>query len=285
MTLNKTNNILVILVIILSIVASVYGFFSNNAVYENKIFLSINEETVNIYGKGLYYNDSVSMASQARAQDIVTLIFGIPLLIIGLIFANKNSLRGKLLLTGVLGYFLYTYTAYSFIAMYNKFFLLYVIIMSLSFFAFVMNITNNELKSLQKHFKQTFPRKYVGGFLLFLGTGVCFMWLGRIIGSFSNISAALLEHYTTLVIQALDLGFLIPAIIMSGILLIQKKSLGYLLAAIIIIKIITLLLALVMMVIFMINAGVTVSIVEIIMFPLFTAICLHTLYLIMKNIV
>jgi hypothetical protein len=285
MTLNKTKNILVILVIILSIVASVYGFFSNNVVHENKTFLSINEETVNIYGKGLYYNDSVSMASQARAQDIITLIVCVPLLIMSLIFANKNSLRGKLLLTGVLGYFLYTYTSYSFLSMYNKFFLIYVVLMSLSFFAFAINITSDELKLLKKHFKQNLPRKYIGGFLFFLGIGICFMWLGRIMPSFNNNNVAGLEHYTTLVIQALDLGFIVPVAIISGILLIKNDSLGYFLAPIIIIKGTTLLLAIITMIIFMVNAGVTVSIIEIIMFPLFTVLCVYNLYLVMKNIV
>jgi len=283
MGLSKTNNILMILVVILSIIASFYGFFSNNIVFENKTFLSINSETVNIYGKGLYCNDSVSMAAQARAQDIVTLIICVPLLIVSLIFSNKNSLRGKLLLTGVLGYFLYTYASYSFILMYNNFFLIYVVIMSLSFFAFVMNITSSELKLLQKHFKQNLPRKYIGGFLIFMGTGLCLMWLGRIIPSLYNNNVEGLEHYTTLVIQAMDLGFIVPVGILSGVLLIKNNSLGYLLAPIIIVKATTLLLAITMMIIFMINAGVTVSIIEIIMFPLFAIICICNLYLVMKN--
>ncbi|GHV72579.1 hypothetical protein AGMMS49928_29730 [Spirochaetia bacterium] len=111
------------------------------------------------------------------------------------------------------------------------------------------------------------------------------MWLERIIPSFNNNTVAGLEHYTTLVIQALDIGFIVPVAILSGFLLIKNNSLGYLLAPIIIIKGTTLLMAIIMMVIFMINAGVTVSIIEIIMFPLFTVICIYNLYLIMKNIV
>jgi hypothetical protein len=62
------------------------------------------------------------------------------------------------------------------------------------------------------------------------------MWLGRIIPSYNNKIVAGLEHYTTLVIQALDLGFIVPVAIISGILLIKNNSLGYLLAPIIIIK-------------------------------------------------
>ena len=88
MSIKAVNNTLVILIIIFGSIASIYGFFSNNIVFENKTFQTINGETVTLYGKGLYYNDSISMVPQARAQDIVTLIIGIPLLIISLILLN-----------------------------------------------------------------------------------------------------------------------------------------------------------------------------------------------------
>jgi len=281
---DKANNILVILIIFFSFIASGYGFFSDKTVYENKTIQSINGESVTLYGKGVYYNDSVSGASQARAQDIVTLIIGIPLLILSLIFSNKKSLRGKLLLTGTLGYFLYTYTSYSFLAMYNKLFLIYVILMSLSFFAFVLNITSEKLKDINTHFDKNLPNKFIGIFTIIIGLGICFMWLGRIFQSFKNNLAIGLEHYTTLVIQALDLGFIVPVAILSGVLIICKKALGYLLVPIILIKGTTLLLSIVMMIIFMMFSGVAVSIVEIAMFPIFTLICIFNLYLVMKNV-
>ena len=104
---------------------------------------------MDIYGKGLYYNDSVSVASQGRAQDIVTLTVGIPFLIVSLIFANKRSLRGKLLLTGALGYFLYTYMSYSFLAMYNNFFLIYIMMISdiqIKWHWMIWSSINNELE-------------------------------------------------------------------------------------------------------------------------------------------
>ncbi|MFC0903362.1 hypothetical protein ACFHWD_01460 [Clostridium sp. MT-14] len=133
MKMNKTSNLLVIFIIILASIASAYGFFSNNAINENQTIQTIHNETVRLYGKGLYHNESVSMAAQVRAQDVVTLVFAIPLLLVSLIL-NKRSLKGKLLLVGTLGYFLYTYMSYSFLAIYNNFFLIYVLLMSLSFF-------------------------------------------------------------------------------------------------------------------------------------------------------
>jgi len=284
MQIKTLNNVLVFLIIILSMVVSIYGFFSSKTVYENKTIETINGETVNLYGKGLYYKDSVSMAPQARAQDIVTLFFGIPLLIISLLLSNKNSIRGKLLLTGTIGYFLYTYASYSFLVTYNIFFLIYVALMSLSFFCFIINFTSPELKCLDKHFKQNFHKKYIGIFTIIIGVVVCFMWLDLIVPSMKN-APTVLEHYTTLVIQALDLGFIAPLAVISGILLIKNKTLGYLLASIMIIKGTTLLLAVTMMIVFMVSSGVSVPIMEMLVFPLFAIICIFNLFLIQKSII
>ena len=283
MTKKIINNVLVLSIMVLAIIASSFGFFSNKMVYENKIIQTISGENVILYGKGLYYNDSVSLASQARAQDIITLIAGIPLLIISLVLSNKKSLRGKLLLTGTIGYFLYTYCSYSFLAYYNKFFLLYVLLMSLSFFGFIINFTSPELKNLEKHVTHKFPKKFMGIFLMIIGFFLLIMWLGRIIPSIKQTPVEL-EHYTTMVIQAMDLGFIVPLGFLAGILLIKNNSLGYLLGSVIIVKGTTLLLALLMMIIFMITAGVTVNIVEIIIFPLFAVICIFCLFAILRNI-
>ena len=282
MTTKAVNNVLVFLIIILSLIASVYGFFSNNVVFENKTFQALNGEIITLYGKGLYYNDSVSMVPQARAQDIVTLFIGIPLLVISLILVNKNSIKGKLLLTGTIGYFLYTYTSYSFLMSYNKFFLIYVALMSLSLFTFVLNITSAELKNLEFQFRPKFPKKYIGIFSITIGVFISFLWLSMIISSIGKIPV-ILEHYTTLVIQAMDLGLIAPASILSGIMLIKNKSLGYLLSPIIIIKGATLVLAVSMMAIFMVFSGVTVSIIELVMFPLIAVLCIINLFVIMKN--
>jgi len=278
------NNFLVLLIIILSLIVTLYGLLSNNTVYENKTFQTIDGKAVTLYGKGLYYKDSVSGASQAKAQDIVTIIIGIPLLVISLILSNKDSIKVKLLLTGTIGYFLYTYTSYSFLLIYNKFFLLYVALMSLSFFCFILNISSPELKELEKHFKPNFPKKYIGIFSIVIGIFVGLLWLGRILPSLGKAPDEL-EHYTTLVIQAMDLGFMVPVALLSGILILKNRSLGYLLSSIIIIKGTTLLLAIVAMIIFMVFSGVNVSIIEIILFPIFAIICIINFFIIFKNIV
>ena len=282
MTKKTINTVLVVSIILLSLIVSSYGFFSDETIHEGKTIMTLNDEEVLLYGKGLYHNESISYAAQARAQDLVTLIIGLPLLIVSLLLSHKNSLKGKLLLTGTLGYFLYTYISYSFLVTYNKFFLIYVCLMTLSFFSFILNITSGEFAGLEKKFSQKLPRKYIGIVNIIIGTGVCLLWLEMIIPSI-GIIPSILEHHTTFVIQALDLGFIVPAAFLSAILLIKNQSLGYLLSGVFIIKGTTLVLAIVAMALFMIRSGVHVSIAELIMFPLIAFICIVNMYLLLKN--
>lgn len=284
MKYKKVISLLVLIIVGLSIVAAAYGVFSNQGQGQYE-FNSLHGHRVPIYGNGLYKNESVSMAVQAKSQDVVTLALGIPLLIISLYLSRKNSLRGRLLLTGTLGYFLYTYTIYTFEAMYNPLFLSFVVLMSASLYAFILAMMSFDMGKLSSSFHEKLPVKFVGGFLLFIAAVVGLMWLGKIVPPLMNGTVPIeLEHYTTLVIQGLDLGILLPAQIIAAILLMKRNPFGYLLSSVITVKLITLLTAMSAMVIGQTLAGVQMGFVEMGMFPLFNLITIFCLYLILKNI-
>lgn len=59
-----------------------------------------------------FYMMVIYVAIQGIAQDYVTLLVGIPLLLVELYFFRKGSLSGKFLLTGTLLYFMLTYLFY-----------------------------------------------------------------------------------------------------------------------------------------------------------------------------
>jgi hypothetical protein len=280
----KPISVFVLLITILSIVATSYAIFSNQGPGQFE-YKSIFGETVSIYGKGLYKHDSVSMAAQAIAQDYVTLFLGVPLLLFSLYLSRKGLLKGHLLLTGTLGYFLYTYVSYSFLSMYNSMFLVYVLLMSTSFFAFTLAMMSFEITNLPLFFKAKLPVKFIGGFLLFASFVFGMMWLGKIVQPLINHTPTVgIEHYTTLVIQALDLGFVVPVGFVAGILLIKRKPFGYLLASVIIIKDITLLTALSAMIFLQIQAGVEVSSAIEAFVLLLNIIVIYLMFLILKNV-
>jgi hypothetical protein len=185
MKFRKPIGLLVWLIILLSFVATSYGIYSNQGQGEHE-YKSIFGETIPIYGKWLYQHESVSMASQAIAQDYVTLFIGIPLLIFSHYFSRRGLLKGRLLLTGTLGYFLYTYVSYSFLAMYNSFFLIYVLVMSASLFAFIFVMMSFDIQSLPRYFDKKLPVTFIGSFLLFVSSVFALMWLGKIVPALMN---------------------------------------------------------------------------------------------------
>lgn len=277
-------SLLVICIVILSIFASIIGIFSNAGpgAYEIETFRG---ETINIHGRGLYRNDSISIVAQGTAQDVITLVLGIPLLIISLFMSLKGSLKGRLLLIGTLGYFLYTYVSYVFLWMYNPMFIVYVIVMSASFFAFILSMMSVDINKLSLAFNKKLPVKFLGGFQIFFATALSLLWMGKIMPTITNGTIPLgLDHYTTLVIQGLDLGFIVPIAFLSGVLLIKRKPLGYLVSSVIIMKGFTMGAALTAMIIGQYLAGVAMSIIEIIMFPIFSLIIFYCMVLLLKNI-
>ncbi|MFB3162091.1 hypothetical protein ABLO26_11990 [Neobacillus sp. 179-J 1A1 HS] len=284
MIYKRTISLLVILITILSIFATSYAIMSNQGPGEYE-YQSIIGETVSIYGKGLYSHDSVSMAAQAIAQDYVTLFLGVPLLLLSFYMYRKGFLKGSLLLTGTLGYFLYTYASYSFLSMYNSMFLIYVALMSASFFAFILMMMSFDVENLSLFFSEKMPVKFLGGFLLFVSFVFGMMWTGKLgFPLLNNTPPADLQHYTTFVIQALDLGFVVPAGLLAGILLMMRKPFGYLLAPVIIIKEITLLTALTAMILLQLKAGVEIGYLLVWSIILFNLLVIFCMILMMKNI-
>ncbi|WML57604.1 hypothetical protein [Neobacillus sp. PS2-9] len=284
MIYHRPISILVLIIIIFSIIATSYAIFSSQGpgTYEYK---SIFGETINIYGKGLYQHDSAAMAIQAIAQDIVTLIVGVPLLFISIFLAWKGLFRGKLLLSGTLGYFLYTYASYSFLSMYNSMFLIYVMIMSASFFAFILSLMSFDILTVPLYFHDKLPVKFIGSILIAIACMFGFMWVGKIVPPlFSQTPPKGIDQYTTLVIQALDLGLVVPTGILAGVLLIKRKPFGYLLASIITIKELTLLTALSAMIILQRYNGIEVSPVELELILLLNIIIIYIMFLILKNV-
>jgi hypothetical protein len=280
----RSISILVVLISLFSFAATTYALVSHQGKgrYEYK---SIFREKVDIYGTGLYQHDSVSMAIQALAQDYVTLFLGIPLLIISLVLTRKGLVKGKLLLTGTIGYFLYTYASYSFLSMYNSLFLVYVSIMSASFFAFILAIMSFDIPNLPQVFKGTLPVKFISGFLFVVSSVFGLMWLGKIVPPMIHgTQPDGLEHYTTLIIQALDLGFVIPVGFLAAILLIKRRPFGYLLAAVITFKDVTLLTALSAMVILQYQTGIKISPAVILIVLLINIVFLYTMVIILKNV-
>ncbi|MFZ5819392.1 MAG: hypothetical protein ACOYYJ_05780 [Chloroflexota bacterium] len=105
----KTSAIVIKLtypILLLALLAAGAGIFWQRPGSASEV-TTLYGETFELFGLGLYRNDTVSYAAQAIGQDAATLLVGIPLLFIGLLLARKGSLRGELLLAGGYGLFVF----------------------------------------------------------------------------------------------------------------------------------------------------------------------------------
>ena len=282
MKYNKQLTLLSLLIILLSLFASVAGVLPASGLPYT--VTSLRGETIEIYGRGIYRNDTVSYAAQAKAQDYVTIFLGVPLLIISIIFTQRNSVRGRLLLAGTLGYFLYTYMSYAFLVSYNRIFLIYVALFALSLYAFILAFLNLDVPNIKEQFGSRFPRRSIAVFQIVVGAILTLMWLGRIAPSLDGKTVPHgLETYTTLVIQAMDLALIVPAAFVAGIALLKKKPIGYALATIIALKGVTMFTAVSAMGFTMFFEGMEIAPAELIIFPAATLVNFVFVWLILKN--
>jgi hypothetical protein len=246
---------------------------------------SFRGEEVTINGHGLYYYDTVSSAAQMQGNDIIALILGLPLLVISTVLAFRGSLRGRLLLTGTMGFFLYTYLSMSMLTAYNMLFLVYVVLFTMSLYAFILCMLSFDLADLPRHFSEKLPRGWIAAVLFAVGGFLFLAWIGRVVPELLNpqIPPAL-ENTTTRVIQALDLSLIVPLVILSGVLLLRRSAWGYLLSSVAVLKGLTMALAVSTMAINMALKGVPDSTAIMVPFLVLTAMNIAVAVILLANI-
>jgi hypothetical protein len=273
---------LVPLIFVLALMATLAGLWPGEG--QPYSLTNFRGEQVTINARGLYYWDTVSSAAQTQANDLVTLVLGLPLLAFSFWLTLRDSLRGRLLLTGTLAFILYTYITMCFGAAYNKLFLVYVALFSLSLFAFVLSMMAFDLKTLPAHFSEKLPRRGIAALLFFAAAFLALAWLGRIAPTLLRNQNPALENTTSMFIQAMDLGLIVPLCILAGVLLLRRSAWGYLLASVGVMKFLTMGLAVSLMGFNMARVGVPVSVVELGVFPTITLVNLVMAGVLLKSI-
>jgi hypothetical protein len=160
-----------------------------------------------------------------------------------------------------------------------------VALFTLSLFAFILTLMTIDVRTLPQHFSSRLPRRGIAVFLFVVGGFLLMAWLGRIVPALVSGQPPIgLESYSTLYIQVLDLGLIVPTAFLSGILLWNRRQWGYLLSSIVLVKAVTLALAVSAMAVNMTLAGVHVSIEEAIMFPTIAIISIAMTATLLRNV-
>jgi hypothetical protein len=213
----------------LAVVASAVGLFSRGG-SGPRVVTSIRGEAVELYGIGLYRFDTMFMAEGSRGTDIVTLALAAPLLLATVQLRRRGSRRGGLLLIGILAYFVYVYASRSLSNAYNAMFLVYVAAFSASVFGLALSIATVDRPTLSATLAVQ-PRRGLAAFLFASAAVTAAVWLLPLVGSAAGGQPPkLLDTYATSVTDVLDLGLIVPTLVVAGVLVLRRDALGHVLA-------------------------------------------------------
>jgi hypothetical protein len=186
-----------------------------------------------VQGSGLYKYDPHFLVVEAIAWDTVNLVLGVPLLLLGIVLFSQGRLRGTLLLAGLLFYFLYVEIMYATMMALNWLFLVYVAIFALCWVTLMLILPMIDIQQLAAAVSKRFPRKAFAVYAFVLAVILLVLWSGRIVPAIiSGQLPAGMEGLTTFETQALDLGLMVPMMILTSILLWKQLPWGYFLAGI-----------------------------------------------------
>lgn len=221
-----------LLIIILATFASVIGVL-NYQDLNFREFVTASGQPTEILTTGIYkYNTKVWVLG-GMPWDLVRLVFGIPLLIISLMFYLRNSIRGTMIFIGVLFSFFYQYLLWSIGWHFNSLFLVYSLTYALCLSTLILVVISIDREMIAKSVTDKFPVKGVAIFLFFIAGMLLFKCLGEIMPTLpSGELTKQFAGYYNLFDQSLDLGIMVPFAIFIGVLLLKRNAYGFLLSSV-----------------------------------------------------
>jgi hypothetical protein len=220
-----------------------------------------------IAGVGLFvpnfYRDSPLSIPLEHANDLAILIVGIPLLVVSFVLATRGSIRGYLLWMGVVGWALYIGAIDAFSLQFNALFLAYVAILGLATYTLILGLGAADTSAIALAFGDEAPTRLIGGYLIVAALLTALLWLSDIVPAIVAGGAPMAIAGRGLPVEpshVLDLGLLLPASFLSGILLIRRHPWGYLLGGVCLTLLIPLLAAVNLAPIFLVAAGQPIAV-------------------------
>ena len=228
-----------------------------------------------IFIEGTYARETPLYAAQGIGQDIVNLFLVVPIFLIASLYAYRLHKFALLVWSGAVFYLAYSYTIYGFGMHFNNLFIAYCLILGLSFYSLLYFVFISRKLNVSAWFSEQISTKSTGVFLIIIAILFYFIWLSEIIPAIlinatpkSIIESGLLINP----VHVLDIAICLPALLITGIALIKKKTIGYLLAPTMMIFCIFMAIAIAAMVIVMKSKGLEADLVLTIIFGTITLV-------------
>lgn len=177
---------------------------------------------------GVYAYNAERVVAEGVGWDVFTLVVAAPALLIAARLVALGSFRGELFALGVLGYLVYQYFEYAMGWAFGPLFLPFVVLLGASVLAMLGIAAQVARAGIVGRFGERFPRVAWAALSVTMAVLLTFMWLGRIRQALDgDLAAAGLTSSATLTVQAIDLGIVVPLLVLSAVLAWRRSALGY----------------------------------------------------------
>jgi hypothetical protein len=180
-----------------------------------------------------YSAETLNWRSQSIGQDIINIGIVVPVLILCIILNVRRNKYAGMMMAGIHLYLVYTFAIYCFDVHFNKMFLVYCVVLGLSFYAIAYFMYYKVKSSTDLIWGNALAIRVTAFYFIFIASIFTLLWLSRILPSIviSQTPDELKETgLLTNPVHILDLSIILPAFLITGILILKKHNLGYLLA-------------------------------------------------------
>jgi len=160
---------------------------------------------------GVYAYNSHEVVAEGAGWDVFALFVAVPALLLVAYLMARRPFAARLAAIGLFGYCLYQYLEYSMTWAFGPLFPVFIAIYSLSLAGIVWFGVETARAGVLGHFSSNYPRRSLTALNVTMGSLLALLWIGRITtGLGGDLAATGIEGETTLVVQALDLGLVVP---------------------------------------------------------------------------
>jgi hypothetical protein len=219
---------------LVAVVAAIGVFGRGDGTTETVV--SARGEPYEMVTSGIYAWNAERVVAEGVGWDVVTLLLAVPALLLAVRGVRRGSLRWRLVAIGLLAYLCYQYLMYAMAWAIGPLFLPFVVVFAASAAGIAWITASIQVDALPQHVSESFPRRGMMTFCVLIALLLLGMWLPMIASVLQGELEGTLLGQTTLVVQGLDLGVVVPLAIAAVVLLGRRSPAGVLLATALAVK-------------------------------------------------
>lgn len=189
-------------------------------------------------GGGVFIENTYALETpvwkvQGIAQDVIDLFIIVPVLVVSGILSYYNKRVFIYIFGGTVLYLAYSYFLYCFAVHFNYLFLIYCFILGLSVYSFIYFIVKLTSFNVINWYNGTVPVKTISIYLLVISGVFYILWLGEIVPAIihQKIPENIIQNgLLTNPVHVLDISLILPAFIITAVLLLKKRNAAFVVA-------------------------------------------------------